>query len=46
MKLAREMSDGAILINCSGRGDKDIDYVIKHYGYGEEYRYADETTSM
>jgi len=45
MKLAREMNGGAILINCSGRGDKDIDYIIKHYGYGDEYRYADEKTT-
>ncbi len=35
MKLAKQMDVGAILINCSGRGDKDIDYVIKNYGYGE-----------
>jgi tryptophan synthase beta chain len=35
MKLAEQMDTGAILINCSGRGDKDIDYVTNNYGYGE-----------
>ncbi len=32
MKLAKEMKTGSILINCSGRGDKDLDYVIENYG--------------
>jgi tryptophan synthase beta chain len=32
MKLAKEMGKGSILINLSGRGDKDMDYVIEHYG--------------
>jgi len=32
MKLARERSHGSVLINLSGRGDKDMDYVIEHYG--------------
>ncbi len=32
MKMARERSSGSILINCSGRGDKDLDYVLEHYG--------------
>ncbi|MBN2879578.1 MAG: tryptophan synthase subunit beta [Clostridia bacterium] len=32
MKLAKEMGTGSILVNCSGRGDKDMDYVIEHYG--------------
>ena len=32
MKLAKQMGRGAILINLSGRGDKDLDYVIRHYG--------------
>ncbi len=35
MKLAREMQEGAILVNLSGRGDKDLDYVIEHHGFGE-----------
>ena len=32
MKLAKEMDTGSILINLSGRGDKDMDYVIEKYG--------------
>ena len=32
MKLAKTMGKGSILINLSGRGDKDMDYVISHYG--------------
>jgi len=31
MKLAKTNPKDAILINLSGRGDKDIDYVIEHY---------------
>ncbi|MDL2236713.1 tryptophan synthase subunit beta [Christensenellaceae bacterium OttesenSCG-928-K19] len=37
MKLAKEMKTGSILVNLSGRGDKDIDYVVEHYGTGEQY---------
>jgi tryptophan synthase beta subunit len=37
MKKAKEMKQGSILINLSGRGDKDIDYVVEHYGYGDKY---------
>ncbi len=32
MRLAKEMQRGSILINLSGRGDKDMDYIIEHYG--------------
>ena len=32
MKLAKEMGKGSILINLSGRGDKDMDYIIERYG--------------
>ena len=32
MKLAKEMGKGSILICLSGRGDKDMDYVIENYG--------------
>ncbi len=32
MKLAKEMGKGSILICLSGRGDKDMDYIIEHYG--------------
>lgn len=37
MKKAKEMKTGSILVCLSGRGDKDIDYVVEHYGYGEQY---------
>ena len=37
MKLAKEMNTGSILVNLSGRGDKDVDYVIEHYGLGDKY---------
>ncbi len=32
IKLAKTMKTGSVLINLSGRGDKDMDYVIEHYG--------------
>ncbi|MBQ8642901.1 MAG: tryptophan synthase subunit beta [Clostridia bacterium] len=32
MKLAKTMGKGSILINLSGRGDKDMDYIIEKYG--------------
>ncbi len=32
IKLARTIGKGSILINLSGRGDKDMDYIIEHYG--------------
>ncbi len=41
IRRASESNGGAILANCSGRGDKDVDYVIEHYGYGEKYDFKD-----
>ncbi|MGN0609288.1 MAG: tryptophan synthase subunit beta [Oscillospiraceae bacterium] len=32
MKLAKKMKKGSILVNLSGRGDKDMDYIIEKYG--------------
>ena len=32
MKLAKKMGKGSVLINLSGRGDKDMDYIIEQYG--------------
>ena len=32
MKLAKKMGKGSVLICLSGRGDKDMDYVIEKYG--------------
>ncbi len=38
MRKAKEMKKGSILVTLSGRGDKDVDYVVEHYGYGEEFQ--------
>ena len=35
MKKAKEMKHGTILLNLSGRGDKDLDFVVDNYGYGD-----------
>lgn len=35
LKLAKEQPQKSILINLSGRGDKDIDYVLEKYGLPE-----------
>ena len=32
IRMAKQMKHGSILLNLSGRGDKDMDYVIEHYG--------------
>ena len=32
MKLAKTMEHGSVLINLSGRGDKDMDYVLENFG--------------
>ena len=32
MKLAKKMGKGSVLICLSGRGDKDMDYIIEKYG--------------
>jgi len=39
IKYAKEHSSkgGAILACLSGRGDKDVDYVIENYGFGERF---------
>lgn len=33
MKLAREKPRESVLVNLSGRGDKDIDFVVEKYGF-------------
>ncbi len=33
IKCAQRMNSGSILVCLSGRGDKDLDYMIEHYGY-------------
>ena len=35
MKKSKEMKHGTILVNLSGRGDKDLDFVVQTYGYGD-----------
>lgn len=37
IRYARTHDTGSILVNLSGRGDKDIDYVVEHYGTGEKF---------
>lgn len=37
IKKAKEIKQGSILVNLSGRGDKDLDYIVEHYGYGEKF---------
>lgn len=39
MRLARQEPDKprTVLVNLSGRGDKDMDYMIEHYGTGDRY---------
>ena len=37
IKYARTNATGSILVNLSGRGDKDIDYIFEHYGVGEQF---------
>jgi tryptophan synthase beta chain len=32
------MNSRGILVNLSGRGDKDMDFVIELYGYGEDFK--------
>ncbi|MGI6608556.1 MAG: tryptophan synthase subunit beta [Erysipelotrichaceae bacterium] len=32
IKLAKKMKKGSILVNLSGRGDKDMDFIIEKYG--------------
>lgn len=35
LKIAPELKGKKILVNLSGRGDKDIDFVVNNYGYGD-----------
>jgi len=38
IKLAKELGTGSVLINLSGRGDKDMDYVIQNFGIPDVVR--------
>jgi tryptophan synthase beta chain len=35
LKLAKENPRQSILVNLSGRGDKDLDFVVDNYGFPE-----------
>lgn len=37
MEYAKENPKKSILVNLSGRGDKDIDFIVENYGIGDEY---------
>lgn len=37
IQYAKEHKTGSILVNLSGRGDKDVDYIEAHYGCGDEF---------
>jgi len=37
LRAAKKHEFDSILVNLSGRGDKDMDFVIENYGYGDEY---------
>ncbi|MCL2740664.1 MAG: tryptophan synthase subunit beta [Oscillospiraceae bacterium] len=37
MRMAREGGTRTLLVNCSGRGDKDVDFITERYGFGEGY---------
>ncbi|KAF7455715.1 tryptophan synthase subunit beta [Cryptosporidium felis] len=34
LKMSDKMKGKKVLVNLSGRGDKDIEFVVKNYGYG------------
>jgi len=37
MRYAKEHNTGSILVTLSGRGDKDLDFVVEKYGLGEQF---------
>ena len=37
IRIARRGLTGSVLVSLSGRGDKDLDYIVEHYGYGPEF---------
>lgn len=38
IRYAKAHKTGTILVNLSGRGDKDIDYIYENYGLGEQFQ--------
>ena len=43
MRLAKEMPGATLLVNLSGRGDKDMGTAVSWFGLGEERLGADDT---
>ena len=37
IRIARTGITGSVLVNLSGRGDKDLDFVVEKYGYGPDF---------
>ena len=37
IRIARTGVTGSLIVSLSGRGDKDLDYIVEHYGYGPEF---------
>jgi tryptophan synthase beta chain len=37
IRLAKSRTKGTLLVNLSGRGDKDLDFITEKYGYGDEF---------
>ncbi len=37
IREAQARDSGTILVNLSGRGDKDLDFVTENFGYGDAY---------
>lgn len=37
LKIAKEGKPNSVIVTLSGRGDKDLDYVIENYGYGDDF---------
>ncbi|MEG1426515.1 MAG: tryptophan synthase subunit beta, partial [Oscillospiraceae bacterium] len=34
----KKFNENDVVVIClSGRGDKDIDYIVENYGYGDQY---------
>ncbi|RAX54248.1 tryptophan synthase subunit beta [Helicobacter sp. 16-1353] len=38
LKIAKDFPGKKLLVNLSGRGDKDIDFVVENYGYGDSVK--------
>ena len=36
IRVAKTGLLGSLLVNLSGRGDKDLEFIVEHYGYGPD----------